>query len=482
MRRIWRPLSALIAMLMVVPFIPATPAEASDWDVPNGHFFSQTGGYSIVNQDGIPFWDEFQRLGGVQAVGYPVSRRFQMDGFTVQTMQRVIFQWRPDIGQVYFVNTFDRLSQLGKDEWLLAQRATPKPLPPNFDNGKAWEQVVADRLALLEANQAIKNQYFSVVGDPLTMNGLPTSQVMDMGNHFALRAQRVVIQQWKSTMPWASAGEVTVALGGSIAAEAGLLPKDVLVAERADPPALALINSYRAAAGAPPAQINASLMKAAESHVAYYELNRGAGMAGMGLHYQTAGMPGFTGASFGDRARAAGYSGGMVTENAGFGSMEAVINWHMDTVNHRLPLIHPNAIDMGYAVSGGNGFNIIDVGLPRTAVNTPLPSVYPSDGSVGVPRAWNGGETPDPAPGVPRPLGYPITIAFSVTQRVEWKGIALRSSSGEVLPIATSEKSWMRAKAIIPLRPLNRGETYTASVSAVVDGKPVNKTWRFTTG
>lgn len=482
MRRIWRPLSALIAILLIIPFVPPTPTEASDWDVPDGHFFSQTGGYSVVNRDGIPFWDAFQRLGGVQAVGYPVSQRFKMDGFTVQAMQRVIFQWRPEIGQVYFVNTFDRLSELGKDEWLLAHRSTPKPLPANFDQGRTWEQVVAGRLALLEANLAIKRQYFSVVGDPVTMNGLPTSHVTDMGSHYALRAQRVVIQQWKDNMPWASAGEVTVALGGSIAAETGMLPKDVLVAERVDPPALALINSYRAAAGSPPARINPALMKAAESHVAYYEMNRGAGMAGMGLHYQTAGMPGFTGASFADRARAAGYNGGMVTENAGFGNMEAAIAWHMDTVNHRLPLIHPNAIDMGYAVSGGNRFNIIDVGLPRETVKTGLPSVYPPHGSVGVPRAWNGGEAPDPAPGLPRPLGYPITVAFSVTQRVEWKGFELRSSSGEVFPITTSEKSWMRANAIIPLRPFNPGETYTATVSAIVDGKPVNKVWSFTTG
>ncbi len=481
-RRVSGPLSILLATVLVLAF-PAAPVEASDWDIPNGHFFTQTGGYSIVDQNSIPFWTEFQRLGGVQAVGYPVSRRFQMDGFTVQAMQRVIFQWRPEVGQVYFINVFDRLSQAGKDGWLLTVRSTPKPLPPDFDQGKSWGQIMADRLALLEENQAIKKQYFSVVGDPVAMNGLPTSRVTDMGNHYALRAQRVVLQQWKETVPWASTGEVTVALGGSIAAEAGLLPREVLVAERLDPPALALINSYRAAAGVPPARLNPSLMKAAEGHVAYYDANQGRGMAGMGLHFQRIGLPGFTGVSFGDRARAAGYSSsGMVTENAGFGSMEAAINWHMDTVNHRLPLIHPNAQDMGYAVSPASGFNIIDVGLPRQQVTVPLPSVYPPDKAVGVPRSWDSGESPDPAPGVPRPVGYPITIAFSVTQRVEWKGFELRNRAGEQFPIVTAETAWMRANAIIPLRPLQPGETYTVRVSAVVDGKPVTKQWSFTTG
>jgi hypothetical protein len=56
------------------------------------------------------------------------------------------------------------------------------------------------------------------------MNGLPTSEVQDMGNHYALRAQRVVFQEWKQDVPWARAGQVTVALGGDIAKEVGLVP------------------------------------------------------------------------------------------------------------------------------------------------------------------------------------------------------------------------------------------------------------------
>jgi hypothetical protein len=80
------------------------------------------------------------------------------------------------------------------------------------------------RRAVLNANPAIKAAYFGVIGDPVTMNGLPTSQVSDMGNNFTVRAQRVVIQQWKVAVPWAAAGEVTFGLGGSIAKETGLLP------------------------------------------------------------------------------------------------------------------------------------------------------------------------------------------------------------------------------------------------------------------
>ena len=116
-------LSQLVAVLLTFTFIavvlpPPARAEALDWDIPGGHYYTQTGGYAVIDQGGIPFWSELQRLGGVQAVGYPVSRRFQWNGFTVQAMQRAVFQWRPEIGQVYFVNVFDLLTQAGKDDWL----------------------------------------------------------------------------------------------------------------------------------------------------------------------------------------------------------------------------------------------------------------------------------------------------------------------------------------------------------------------------
>ena len=250
-------------------------------------------------------------------------------------------------------------------------------------------------------------------------------------------------------------------------------------------PGLALINAYRAAAGAPPAAVHPALQSAAVGQVQYYDLNRGdASMAGMGLHQQKPDRPGFTGATMGERARNAGYGGGFVTENAGFGTIQTAIAWAIDTVNHRLPLIHPSAVDMGYAVSGGpagNGFNIIDVGLRRDRLAVALPSVYPADGAVDVLSSWDGGEVPDPAPGVPRPLGYPITVAFGVYQRVEWVELSLYGPDGDLLPVSTPKTDWMRAAAIIPHRPLRRGQTYTAHVVATVDGRSVEKSWSFTT-
>src|SRR5262245_40271003 len=178
-------------------------------------FFPETG-FSVSDADGVPFLSEFRRFGGVQAVGFPASKRFQWDGFTVQVFQRVIFQWRPDVRQAYFVNVFDRLHDLGKDDWLLAAKQTPRHDPTLGD--------VNARLALLDERPAIKAKFYAVVGDPLQANGAPTSRVQDMGNHYALRAQRVVFQEWKEDVPWARRGQVTVALGGDIAKERGMVP------------------------------------------------------------------------------------------------------------------------------------------------------------------------------------------------------------------------------------------------------------------
>ncbi|MCX6020248.1 MAG: CAP domain-containing protein, partial [Chloroflexi bacterium] len=508
----------LAAILTLTALPPVSHAEAQDWDIPGGHRFTQAGGYDVIDNDGVPFWREFRRLGGVQAVGYPVTGRFQWDGFTVQVMQRAIFQWRPEAGQVYFVNVFDRFTESGKDDWLTAVRQTPKPVPASFDDGKNWNQIVLARLSLLDANPAIRSKYFSVVGDAVMMNGLPTSQVTDMGNNYTLRAQRVVFQQWKENVPWAKAGEVTVALGGAIAKEAGLLPGGsgapaaAAAPDPAAPPAQAAaapvapapapapvsapvpsvpslaanpldrINAYRAAAGVPPAQIQPALQKAVDNHIAYLEANRGdASLSGMGLHQEKPGALGFTGVSMGDRAKAAGYRSGAVTENAGSGNMPAAVDWYMNTVNHRLPLIHPSAVDIAIGATSDARLGIIDVGLTRDAAPASLPSVYPPNGATGVGTSWDGGEAPDPAPGLPRPLGYPLTVAFGVSQRVEWRSLELHASSGEALPVTTPRTDWMRAAAIIPLKPLAPGQTYTAHVEAVVDGKTVTKDWSFTT-
>ncbi|MGE5618305.1 MAG: hypothetical protein ACM3US_03515 [Sphingomonadaceae bacterium] len=209
-----------------------------DYPIANGRFFTQANGsplgkspygYSITDDAGVLLWSEFQRLGGVDVLGYPVSRRFFMDGFISQATQKFILQWRPERREVWFVNVFDVLADRKKDDWLLAFRQTPRHPGSAADAGLSWERIVERHWRILDGDPKIKAR-FEADPDPLAHYGLPIS-LQDMGNAVVLRAQRAVFQRWKEDVPWAKAGEITVANGGDIAKEAGLLPLDATVPE-----------------------------------------------------------------------------------------------------------------------------------------------------------------------------------------------------------------------------------------------------------
>jgi len=66
----------------------ATPTPTAPAVPHDGRYFSQTG--FRIDNDAI--WDYFNRRGGVPTFGYPTSRTFTLQGFTVQFFQRRIVQ------------------------------------------------------------------------------------------------------------------------------------------------------------------------------------------------------------------------------------------------------------------------------------------------------------------------------------------------------------------------------------------------------
>jgi len=221
------------------PLVETASAQGTaplDFAIANGHFFSQANGqggkgglgYAITDDSSATFWSEFQRLGGVAALGYPVSGRFMWDGFLVQPTQRVVMQWRPELKQVLFVNTYDRLHDLNQDAWLKAFRNTPPPASTTPDTGLPFAQVKARHLAYLDADPAIKAKFYATaaIGDPIVYNGLPMSPVTNEGPFAMLRCQRITIQHWLVDSPasGAHAGDVDVTLGGDDAKASGILP------------------------------------------------------------------------------------------------------------------------------------------------------------------------------------------------------------------------------------------------------------------
>lgn len=210
---------------------PATAATTGQES--NCLFFTETvqgeGGFSVCDDQEANFRTPFERW-GLQKIGYPISRRYNRDGFVTQAFQKAIMQWRPDGNYVALVNIFDDLHNGGFDDVLVRDIQTPRQFPAGWDGDIPFDEVVIKRQALLEVRPALRETYFAS-SDPLTFYGLPTSEVEDVGNHYAIRLQRAVLQEWKEDVPWASAGQVTIANGGDIAKRFEALPGLALVPE-----------------------------------------------------------------------------------------------------------------------------------------------------------------------------------------------------------------------------------------------------------
>jgi cellulase (glycosyl hydrolase family 5) len=215
----------------VVPVSSSGAARGADYDVAKGHFFSQTNardkdtsaGFTVTDDDGVPLWSGFKALGGVDVLGYPVTRRFQMDGFTVQAFQKAVLQWRPDSKSFAFLNTLDVLHDRGRDDWLSVYRQTPPPADTSADGGLSWDRVVARHVAMLDKVPPPLKDAFLSDADWIDHYGLPVS-TLETQNSVVVRAQRAALQYWKVAVPWAAAGSVTVANGGDLAKEAGVFP------------------------------------------------------------------------------------------------------------------------------------------------------------------------------------------------------------------------------------------------------------------
>ncbi len=123
---------ALLASAVVATAQPAAPV--GDIHIPNGHFYSQAApgqhgaGYRVANEAGIPFWDEFQRHGGVAKLGYPLTRRFIWRDSVVQQFQHGALRWLAEEGRSEIVDA----KRIGRPP----QDATRAETPP-YSSGDA---------------------------------------------------------------------------------------------------------------------------------------------------------------------------------------------------------------------------------------------------------------------------------------------------------------------------------------------------------
>lgn len=234
-----------VTAVLATALFAVQPSEAAaplDYSIANGRYYSQAvesgqsgRGFSITDDGGVLFWSEYQRLGSVNALGYPISRRFILDGLPSQATQKGILQWHQANGHADLVNLMDYLSSKQGGDDKLDIKGVPRAaqLPPN----QSWDQALQTRLPWLDASPAIKDYYYQGGQDmAFLLYGLPLSPAADKGEFVAMRFQRGALIQWKKDMPWAKAGDVTTANVGDLAKELGIIPAAALEPEAAPEP------------------------------------------------------------------------------------------------------------------------------------------------------------------------------------------------------------------------------------------------------
>lgn len=243
--------------------------------------------------------------------------------------------------------------------------------------------------------------------------------------------------------------------------------------------ALDRINMYRSWIGIEPLRMDPALMEAAQSHADYYQLNDG-NMPG--LHNQTPGAPGFTGATMRDRAANFGYSG-SINENVGLsGSMVATVNWSIATISHRQTLLDPRYTDIGFgAVSNMETIKLGSRNWSSTA--EPAWQAWPVDGTADVGFQMLG-SVPSPISNAPYPVGYPITLKYHGGGSVDFHGASLHANGAPVSIISGVGDGWLSRNTMMILAtdPLQANTTYQVSVDATANGEAVSHTWSFQTG
>ena len=291
--------AALVTLLIVCLSAAAATAQSrgealADYQVVNGHYYTQAGGdpdgdagFRIADENGVNFASEFERLGGVEALGYPISRRFEWDGFTTQATQKGVLQWQPQTNRAALINLLDTFSDAGLDPWLEQQARVPRPQVLHDEAGLIFEEIAAARLSYLAGSAILRRAYFAVP-DPLERYGLPTAPIADLGAVRVLRTQRAVLQEWREWAYGTRPGQVTVLDVGALAAEAGLIPAEATVALPAG-------RTLARLPGSPPAHVEDSLLAtlrtvAERARRAVVKLTDGRIGTGSGVLYDPSGL------------------------------------------------------------------------------------------------------------------------------------------------------------------------------------------------
>ena len=242
---------------------------------------------------------------------------------------------------------------------------------------------------------------------------------------------------------------------------------------------LQTLNDHRFSVGAPTIGADGRVNSAAQNHANYSSANNYMG------HFETAGLPYYTGYSARDRLIAMGWTTSFVSEVATGGSSGvAGVNQLWDAPYHRLGMMHPNSVatGWGYSTVGSRGSTVGDFVYDFS--QRPVNYVRsPAAGQTAIPTSWSGGESPNPLPaGVSGPVGYPIMVVYSAGQGVTMRAAEIVAPDGSRLPIYYAPQQFeYDYQVIIPQKPLASGTTYHVRFDINVNSVMTTNEWDFTT-
>ena len=289
--------------------------------------------------------------------------------------------------------------------------------------------------------------------------------------------------------PELAAAEISAALQPDAATHARrhlTRPDPVAASAAAAATALGVVNATRAQAGLPPVQLDPHLTDSAMSHAFYWLFNNATpAVAGLGIHQETPGLPGFSGTGPGQRAVAWGYSTERTAEDITHrGTPTAGVSDWVNSVFHRFPILRPDLVAIGYGQAEVGSINIQDMEFGYAAPGSATPVRYPADGQSKVPAVFVDNELPDPVPsGDARTTGYPVTVTFAAGDSVSLTSFTLSGPDGAALDgyLLAPSPSTENSASLLPAAPLRPATTYTAHIVATVDGRAYDQTWSFTT-
>lgn len=251
------------------------------------------------------------------------------------------------------------------------------------------------------------------------------------------------------------------------------------------------LNAIRLAAGAGCMNLVPALNKSAQSHCDYRAANASNAMCIADAHGQVMSCSGFTGATAQAREIAAGYPRNLayteVATTYGNNPVAAVPSW-IDTVWHRIPLLDPWTVDMGYG--GAARCDVIDIGRGMTTAPQNTIVLYPYDGQTNVPPSFSGREGPQPPPPASGwPSAYPVSIyaqRISVTEHVITKDgdptplphLWLDSKAPEV---NSGLKPYFSNTCFLYGAPFELNTKYRVKIVGSYAGGALNVEWTFTT-